>query len=180
VTMADVLVCSTDPEEHRAVVEAVAAGCQSLRPRLVELRREGLRHFAFDDVVVDRRPVILLCHFCEGRTLLTDTDGLYNAFLLEALRVSDGQVFVGLSGLEKAAAGELAAEAVVDELVATGQTSVEALDVSRRLMTWDTTPSQFQLAHLDAWRSLPSLEPPPGLAAAKHPRRTKGLLCPLL
>lgn len=32
--------------------------------------------------------MILLCHYNEGRVLLTDEDGMYNDFILEACRVT--------------------------------------------------------------------------------------------
>lgn len=35
-----------------------------------------------------RERLILLCHYNEGRVLLTDEDGMYNDFITEACRVS--------------------------------------------------------------------------------------------
>lgn len=35
-----------------------------------------------------RGRLILLCHYNEGRVLLTDEDGMYNDFITEACRVS--------------------------------------------------------------------------------------------
>lgn len=32
--------------------------------------------------------LILLCHYNEGRVLLTDEDGMYNDFIMEACRVT--------------------------------------------------------------------------------------------
>ena len=53
-----------------------------------QLQHSSLRTFSFpsevDRAAAGRAVMVVLCHFAEGRTLLTDADGLYNQFLLAA------------------------------------------------------------------------------------------------
>ena len=160
------LVCSMEPEEHRGVCEAMS---DRFVARLVELRRDALRHFLFEPNLADRAPVILLCHLCEGRTTLTDADGLYNSFLVAAARAG-GRVYLGLTGLAGHHSG-LADDAVVDELVQSGQRAIHDIHASRRLLTWNETPTSRQIAHLARFADLPPFRPPPGVLA--HAARDK-------
>ena len=72
-----------------------------------QLQHSSLRTFSFpsevDRAAAGRAVMVVLCHFAEGRTLLTDADGLYNAFLLAASRISRGNVFIALTNVPTAA-----------------------------------------------------------------------------
>lgn len=48
--------------------------------------------------LADQVNMIVLCHFAEGRVLLTDQDGLYNSFLVAAASAVQGNVFVVVTG----------------------------------------------------------------------------------
>lgn len=167
----ELVVCTSDPEEHRRTVDTLSAAWPT-KVRLLELR--SLRQFAFDESITAK--VVLLCHLCEGRTILTDADGLYNAFLVEAVKLAEGRVYVGLTGL--AGTQDLADRRVVDELVASGQDSIQAFHTARRLMTWDVAPSPSQLDHLLSYDQLPPLNLPPGVLANATQRRSS--FCPIL
>eukprot|EP00638_Chattonella_subsalsa_P010376 CAMPEP_0117746696 /NCGR_PEP_ID=MMETSP0947-20121206/8093_1 /TAXON_ID=44440 /ORGANISM="Chattonella subsalsa, Strain CCMP2191" /LENGTH=135 /DNA_ID=CAMNT_0005564055 /DNA_START=157 /DNA_END=561 /DNA_ORIENTATION=- len=79
--------------------------------------------------------MIVLCHFNEGRVLLTDKDGLYNDFIKEAVNISSGNVFIALSGVQTE--GALANSETVQALVNHGnQESMEAIHSHGRFLTW--------------------------------------------
>ncbi|CAM9918926.1 unnamed protein product [Ascophyllum nodosum] len=89
--------------------------------------------------------MILLFCFNEGRVLLTDQDGMYNDFLLEACRVTDGNVFVALGPVTTSPA-VLANEAIVTGLAYSGgQQGLLSIHMQDRFLTWDKTPSEMQL-----------------------------------
>lgn len=179
----ELLICTTEPEEHRGVEEEINKFWTG-KTHVIKLPRESLRFFVFDKVHLpsyrQERAVILLCHLCEGRTILTDADGLYNAFLVEALKQSQGQVFLGLTGLSAAHESTLADERIVAELVDKGQAAIKLIHASQRLMTWDNKPSRYQIAHLE--KQLPPFSAPSSVLAAvkdaSKPRRKA--FCPIL
>lgn len=179
----ELLICTTEPDEHRGVEDEINKFWTG-KTRLITLPRESLRLFVFEKAHLpssrQERAVILLCHLCEGRTILTDADGLYNAFLVEALKQSQGQVFLGLTGLSCACESTLADERVVAELVEKGQAAIKLIHASQRLMTWNDKPSRYQIAHLE--KQLPPLKAPSSVLAevkdASKPRRKA--FCPIL
>ncbi len=110
--------------------------------------------------------MVVLCHYAEGRVLLTDQDGLYNSFIDEAVRATSGNVFVVLTGVPTSAAVLADDEAVADLVEDGGQQSVSALKAAGRFITCDSLPSELQIAQLKQGLegSLPPLETPPGVA----------------
>lgn len=92
--------------------------------------------------------MILLCHYNEGRVLLTDEDGMYNDFIMEACRVAGGNVFVALAPVSTAPTA-LANETLVTALAYTGgQQGLLSIHMQKRFLTWDKTPSDVQLDFL--------------------------------
>ena len=115
------------------------------------------------------RDVVIIVHFVEGRTLLTDADGLYNGALVSCAAATKGNVFLCLSGVpppepisdsapettthaknetssiaeadERGNRSHLVHDDVFEELVAGGQTSLAALKSMGRLLGW---PQQQQ------------------------------------
>ncbi|CAM9196191.1 unnamed protein product [Choristocarpus tenellus] len=93
----------------------------------------------------DRPGMIVLCHYNEGRVLLTDQDGMYNDFILEACRVTGGNVFVALSPVSTSITA-LANERLVTALAYSGgQQGLLSIHIQRRFLTWVKTPSETQL-----------------------------------
>lgn len=172
------------------------------------LHQSTLRSFTFptevDRLIAGRAVMVVLCHFAEGRTLLTDADGLYNTFLVAASRISRGNVFIALTnipmddeeddggGVEEAAvpstpvpAARLADRAAVDDLAQMGgQRSVDELYRRGRFLTWEELPSRAQLRHLHralAHQVPPLPELPVGiLGNARRDVPQKRSFCPLL
>uniref|UniRef100_A0A7S2SN66 Uncharacterized protein n=1 Tax=Rhizochromulina marina TaxID=1034831 RepID=A0A7S2SN66_9STRA len=139
-------VYTLDPEEHRGVAEALerSTGCGAVvRP----LRLKEVRHFRFPRDT-DTPDAIILCHFAEGRTLLTDTDGLYNAFLSQAVPMVHGNVFLALTNISTPPE-VLANSEVVAELVHQGgQGSIGSIHSARRFLTFQDEPAELQLQHI--------------------------------
>mmetsp|Transcript_7933 Transcript_7933/g.32774 ORF Transcript_7933/g.32774 Transcript_7933/m.32774 type:complete len:170 (-) Transcript_7933:118-627(-) len=92
-------------------------------------------------------PTVLLCHFVDGRTLLTDADGLYNAFLVAAAEAARGDVVIAVTGVPNGT-GALADATVIDQLVDYGQTSLRSFYEARRFLVWDDAPSADQVDHV--------------------------------
>ncbi|CAM9532992.1 unnamed protein product, partial [Heterosigma akashiwo] len=109
----------------------------------------ALRDFAFPPSVTEGGvDLVLLVHFAEGRTLLTDADGLYNSFIYKACEVSGGNVFIALAGIDTPSPALANEEAVADLAGNGGQSAVVELELSRRFLTWGDKPSDAQIEHL--------------------------------
>ncbi|CAN0269090.1 unnamed protein product, partial [Hapterophycus canaliculatus] len=81
---------SLDSKEQQRVAKALrkALGDDvevSSPPPLLRSDLKGIKLTVGAD---DGRRLILLCHYNEGRVLLTDEDGMYNDFIMEACRVT--------------------------------------------------------------------------------------------
>ena len=109
--------------------------------------------------------MVVLCHYAEGRVLLTDQDGLYNSFLDEAVRATSGNVFVVLTGVPTSAHLLSDGGAVAELVEAGGQRSVSDLNSAGRFLTCDELPSALQIAQLKQGLEgqLPPLQTPPGV-----------------
>lgn len=129
-----VCVFSTDEDEAEGLASMLEGRVVSCESR----RLESLESFCFDGCAV-----AILVHFVEGRTLLVDTDGSYNRFLVEAISACGGHVVVILRGVD------MAHDTVVSELVAAGQRSVLVFDRSGRFLTWGDAPIEAQLRHIE-------------------------------
>mmetsp|Transcript_25118 Transcript_25118/g.77513 ORF Transcript_25118/g.77513 Transcript_25118/m.77513 type:complete len:182 (-) Transcript_25118:636-1181(-) len=174
--------CALEPEDHGAAIDLLRERCgQSQRVRVVRLEPNVLRRFS-EFQVDDRSDVrAVVCHLFDGRTLLTDTDGLYNALLVAAAKSTGGNVFLALAGV--GASGQLASDDIVAQLVAEGQASLSQLHAARRFLTWDDAPSPSQLAHLADYDAAPLLDPPASMrlhAAGTSPQSRPLLRCTLL
>lgn len=107
-----------------------------------------------------------------GRTLLIDQDGLYNSWLC---RHAGANVVLALKGVETPD-GTVANDDAVDELVAAGQTSIEALYHMGRFLTWRDEPSRTQLDRIEELRSgeaFPPFEPTPAMIECDQSRSTR-------
>ncbi|CAM9527215.1 unnamed protein product [Ectocarpus fasciculatus] len=145
-------VYSLDSKEQKRVAKAlrqalgedVEVSCPPplLRSELkgIKLREDGR----------DGGRLILLCHYNEGRVLLTDEDGMYNDFILEACRVTGGNVFVALAPVSTSAAS-LANETLVTALAYSGgQQGLLSIHMQKRFLTWNKAPSEAQVECLRA------------------------------
>lgn len=162
--MGRVRVVSLDLAEAERVALALERfGCEARASALnvAELRK---RH--------DEQELTLLVHFCEGRTLLVDRDGLYTSWLPR-------NVALALSNV--ATSRGLASEEVVAELVTSGQVSIGDLHDASRFLTWHSTPSATQLRRLKDL-SDQQLLPPDDDASLRHTlsRRVKRVAVPVL
>ena len=120
-----------------------------------------------EDGRAENGSMVVLCHYAEGRVLLTDQDGLYNSFIAEAVRATGGNFFLVLTGVPTPIT-DLADDGAVQDLVNYGgQQSVQDLIAAGRFMTCETTPSAVQIARLkEGLRgALPPLQTPRGVAA---------------
>ncbi|CAN0011161.1 unnamed protein product, partial [Ectocarpus fasciculatus] len=129
---------------RQALGEDVEVSCPPplLRSELkgIKLREDGR----------DGGRLILLCHYNEGRVLLTDEDGMYNDFILEACRVTGGNVFVALAPVSTSAAS-LANETLVTALAYSGgQQGLLSIHMQKRFLTWNKAPSEAQVECLRA------------------------------
>ncbi|KAG5176258.1 hypothetical protein JKP88DRAFT_203024 [Tribonema minus] len=143
-----ILVCGTDPRERKKTRRALAARFREQavvgeQPLTVsELKGIKLRGPKTD--------LALLVHFSEGRVLLTDKDGLYNDFLLEAVKLAGGNLLIAVSGVETAP-GTLAHEGVVQALAYSGgQRAVLSIHQQKRFLTWAKEPAPVHLDHIAA------------------------------
>ncbi|CAM9407755.1 unnamed protein product [Discosporangium mesarthrocarpum] len=131
----------------------------------------------------DRPGMIVLCHYNEGRVLLTDQDGMYNDFILEACRVTGGNVFVALAPVTTSAT-VLANERLVTALAYTGgQQGLLSIHLQQRFLTWGKTPNETQLQiMLKAMRGeIAALEVPASVLEYSGQRRwTSTSFCNLL
>ena len=151
------------------VADAAGQAASVRDTKLMLQRMRGVRAGGRSDLVV-------LCHYNEGRLLLTDRDGLYNDLLCSAARASGGNVVVVLTGV-KTEAGALASAGLLEGLVGEGaQASVGAIAAQGRLLTWERKPSSAQLEQLRRALAgeLPPLSVPEGLL--RHGTLTRGLM----
>ena len=157
--------CALEPEDH---LEAIARLSERCSIDILRLEPQFLRRY-------ERFPVedccVILCHMFDGRTLLTDRDGLYNSFLLAAADASRGDVFLALTGLTSAT-HSIASDDIVLKLVNDGQVSVQHFHAAQRFLTWaDRGPSPAQIdlvAHPP-----PPLDLLPIAASMRHHTRSK-------
>uniref|UniRef100_A0A7S3JRP1 Uncharacterized protein n=1 Tax=Aureoumbra lagunensis TaxID=44058 RepID=A0A7S3JRP1_9STRA len=134
-----IFVASTEDHEltTKRIREVWPGATEELRLELHLLRRYEMTKN------VKEKDVILLCHYFDGRTLLTDNDGLYNTFLVEAVAATGGYVFVALTGVP--ADDRLARLDLINQLTHDGQTSISELHRQKRFFTWDSFPSKAQV-----------------------------------
>jgi len=152
-----ILVCSLDADECEKIklkIEEMlpATALQGIQRALVvislHLDYGGLRDFTFNNNIKEGGiDLVLLIHYAEGRTLLTDADGLYNSFLYKACEVSGGNIFIVLTGIPTEE-GLSNIEAVEDIVGNGGQSSVVDINMNMRFMTWEEEPSQTQIDHI--------------------------------
>mmetsp|Transcript_5333 Transcript_5333/g.17509 ORF Transcript_5333/g.17509 Transcript_5333/m.17509 type:complete len:210 (-) Transcript_5333:33-662(-) len=162
--------CSLEPEDHAAAIaklkERWCSSSDATREfRVLRLDPRLLRRFD----MVDDCCAVVVCHLFDGRTLLTDRDGLYNALLAAATRASRGNVFVALAGVDGTARHEIASDDIVRQLADDGgQVSIRAFHRHRRFLTWSDEPSDRQVAHVagqgEEWVA-PIVDLPPSLRA---------------
>lgn len=136
--------CTLDPEDHRVALSSLEERYRDVE--VIKLEPQFLRRY---NTTFAAPCIIVLCHFFDGRTLLTDADGMYNAFLGAAQAASDGNVFVALTGVSGTRdADQLARDDVVDQLVGAGQASIAQIHRVQRFLTWDDRPSTAQIDHV--------------------------------
>ncbi|KAJ1462700.1 hypothetical protein M885DRAFT_505737 [Pelagophyceae sp. CCMP2097] len=144
----DAVVFSTDLAEAERLASMLRRdGWRSARAE--QLHFDRLRDP--EPLAIDDDAVALLLHAVEGRTLLVDKDGLYNAWIVAAIEKTRGSVVVALSSVPTEQ-GRVASDDVVSELVDSGQASVWAIHRRGRFLTWDVEPCPTQLLHLRALR----------------------------
>mgnify|MGYP001254023098 CR=1 FL=1 len=171
---------SLDAQERARTKKALDGIAGAANVQCVGLQRSTLIGYEISHPPPD---VAVLVHFCEGRVLLTDQDGLYNDFMRDAVTKCNGQVVVVLTNVEGTPADALANPAIVSALAdeATGaQSSVQELHAQHRLLTWQRQPSEKQLQHLKdlvTGRAAP-LELPQSLLDHCTPQRRR--ICMLL
>uniref|UniRef100_A0A7S2XXL6 Uncharacterized protein n=1 Tax=Fibrocapsa japonica TaxID=94617 RepID=A0A7S2XXL6_9STRA len=166
---------------ERYVLSETMNGIACGEKKLV-LNSNPLSRTMLKDMVLCSGPdMIILCHYNEGRLLLTDQDGLYNNFIKEAVKATGGNVFLVVTGLSSSG-GVLADKRVVSSLVSNGQSSIQYIDSARRLLTWDGAPSRDQLEHLQlAVRGkVDPLETPETILRHCFAKKVKAFYCVLL
>jgi len=110
----------------------------------VPLERNQLRAFTFGDL--NNANMIILCHYNEGRVLLTDKDGLYNDFLQEAIKMTSGNVFLALSGVHTDGLANLE---TVNALTNSGeQQSIHEIYDCGRFLTWYEEPTAQHVSQI--------------------------------
>ncbi|CAM9903879.1 unnamed protein product [Scytosiphon promiscuus] len=145
-------VYSLDSEEQRRVVKALrkALGEDVEVSSPPPLLRSDLKGIKLRRSPGDGARLILLCHYNEGRVLLTDEDGMYNDFIMEACRVTGGNVFVALAPVATPATA-LANETLVTALAYSGgQRGLLSIHMQKRFLTWRKAPSEGQVECLRA------------------------------
>jgi len=153
-----ILVCSLDEDECEKTKQALEQGLLSIENQSTQravvvlsliLDHSNLRDFKFQSNITEGGiDLVVLIHYAEGRTLLTDADGLYNNFLYKACEISGGNIFIALAGIETEESDLSNDEAVQDLVGNGGQSSVVDINLSMRFMSWDEAPSEMQLYHL--------------------------------
>lgn len=161
-----------DPDDHEVVgnlLSSIKGG-----PATVDVRGLQLGQLrSFRDALDTRQGMVVLCHYAEGRTLLTNTDGLYNSFLVAASNSCAGNIIVLLTGIPTPD-NVLADSDAVDDLVESGgQTFVQFMVDAERFLTCDEAPSAFQLQHMvEAYKGV--LEPLDVTPLRRHQLRNGG------
>ena len=180
-----VMIFGLDAAENAHLCETLQAELTDCCIETHELRRPTLRQFKVPQNVrggADRErarvaadatragpELIVLLHVVDGRTLLVDRDGLYNAFFREAAAATCGNVLLVLHGVETAESSVANEDALV-ELIDDGQASMWQLHKCGRFLTWDAAPSRLSLVHLQ--HALDSQLPPFVLTAGAS-RKTR-------
>ena len=174
-----VMIFGLDAAENAHLCETLRAELTDCCVETHELRRPTLRQFKVPRSVrdgadpagraaprerarerADERAgpeLIVLLHVVDGRTLLVDRDGLYNAFFREAAAATCGNVLLALHGVPTPD-GAVANEDALVELIDDGQASMWQLHKCGRFLTWDGAPSRLSLVHLQ--HALDSQLPP--------------------
>ena len=168
-----VMIFGLDAAENAHLCETLRAELTDCCVETHELRRPTLRQFKVPQngrggadrerarVAADAAragpELIVLLHVVDGRTLLVDRDGLYNAFFREAAAATCGNVLLALHGVPTPD-GAVANEDALVELIDDGQASMWQLHKCGRFLTWDGAPSRLSLVHLQ--HALDSQLPP--------------------
>mmetsp|Transcript_63804 Transcript_63804/g.118557 ORF Transcript_63804/g.118557 Transcript_63804/m.118557 type:complete len:269 (-) Transcript_63804:89-895(-) len=170
----DILVCSLKEKEitELAVALREAFPFCTITPRV--LQKAELRGFQLTSTHYGPDLVVVV-HRNEGRALLTDRNGFYHDVLGSGWQHTRGHVLVVLTKTElKSASSELYDEPLVDNLSTKGdQPTVGALAAQGRVLTWETSPSKPQLAHLHALASKAYFREPHNPTQGIPPQWTK-------
>jgi hypothetical protein len=150
-----------DPSDHEELLLTVAPLAM---PTVHALEQQELRSYRAQPATL-LGGLACLCHYAEGRTLLLDTDGLYNPFLETTINLYDGNVFCILSGVDNTPADALCEIGAVSDLIEGGQISIAALCDAGRFFTCSESLNQAQLRQLERGlrRELQPLSTPPGV-----------------
>uniref|UniRef100_A0A7R9UAW8 Uncharacterized protein n=1 Tax=Pinguiococcus pyrenoidosus TaxID=172671 RepID=A0A7R9UAW8_9STRA len=135
--------------ERRQLVKHVEQVCKTAGVKQVAVtpKKLQLKELKSDAFGLDAS-LVILCHYNEGRVLITDRDGMYNDFLVVASKNAGGNVLLVVSGVDTSD-GELANTSFVDSLVWEGaQNAVGEIHTQRRLLTWNGSPSSFHKEHI--------------------------------
>jgi hypothetical protein len=144
-TVRPVDVYCLDPSDHVDLLETIATVAQ---PLLNTLLQHELRNYCANPNVALSSAACLV-HYAEGRTLLLDADGLYNAFLATTISRYNGNVFFILSGIDCATPrNALCNIDTVGDLIEGGQVSIAALCDAGRFFTCSESLNDTQLHQL--------------------------------
>jgi hypothetical protein len=183
-------VFSLTPEEHRPICERIESTYEFVNVTMVPLHLATLRSYQGSGVLSPAIDLVIVAHAAEGRVLLTDQDGLYNALIKRALEVTDGNLVLILTsaldgnGEAQLGDGNVADEAVIEELAEEcGQASLRVVAACRRFWTINENllEGHLQTLRLALDRALEPLIVPEGVAAqVPSPRLTSRVFCSVL
>ena len=160
-----------DPSDHEALLQKVAPLSM---PKVHVLEQQELRSYHSRPGKMHNE-LACLCHYAEGRTLLLDTDGLYNSFLETTVTLYEGNVFLILCGIDSTPASTLCDMDAVSDLIEGGQVSVAALCDAGRFFTCSEFLNEAQLRQLKRGLrgELQPFTTPPGVIKCSASARPK-------
>eukprot|EP00927_Polykrikos_kofoidii_P068512 TRINITY_DN63876_c0_g1_i1.p1 TRINITY_DN63876_c0_g1~~TRINITY_DN63876_c0_g1_i1.p1 ORF type:complete len:316 (+),score=42.86 TRINITY_DN63876_c0_g1_i1:131-949(+) len=156
----EIMVCSLKSQEIQELVPVLSDVFphSNITPRV--LQKSELR-----GIQLAPRPqpdFVVVVHKNEGRALLTDRNGFYHDVLGSAWQMTRGNVLVVLTRTELKADSELFDLGLLKSLSTQGdQPTIGAISALGRVLTWESSPSQPQLAQLKTLTSKAYFREPP-------------------
>lgn len=146
----EILVCSLKESEISELTPLLQKAFPRCNTTGKVLKKAELR--GFDVSAAKPSPdLVVVAHKNEGRVLLTDRNGFYTDVLGSAWRLTKGNVLVVLTRTEPKGEANLCDQPLLQALSTQGdQPTIGAISALGRVLTWESTPNDAQVAQLEA------------------------------